>query len=454
MRIEAPSLWLVPAYLVMCIALGGSAQGIWVNMLLQLVGLGLIAWTLATRPVDAPTRASRQLAVLAATAVAVIMLQLVPLPASLWTALPGRDLAADGLRTLGYPFPSLPVSLAPYETVTALLTAVPAIAMLSLVIRMRQREGFIAAALLLAVVAAVLLGALQVAGGGPLKSPWYFYPISNFGAVGFFANVNHMGSLLLVSIPFAMALFAGLLARKQERSLSQGVHLVGVAALIVTAFGIALNRSLAALIIAVPVLLFSTLLLRTGSNFRRLAIFVATVAVIGSLLVLTTTSISGSIAEETFTVPELRGAMWAATADLIRQSFPVGTGLGTFDAVFHSIEDPAQVTATYVNHAHNDYLQLVLELGLAGALLIAAFLAWWLAQVVRIWRSPASTLYVRAATIASGALLAHSIVDYPLRTAALSAVFAICIGLMAQPRQQQNSSDKRQARPARHVTIR
>ena len=33
-----------PAYLFLCLILGGSAQGIWQNMALQLLGLALIAW--------------------------------------------------------------------------------------------------------------------------------------------------------------------------------------------------------------------------------------------------------------------------------------------------------------------------------------------------------------------------------------------------------------------------
>ena len=454
MKGERLSLLVAPAYLMLCIVLGGSSsQGILANMVLQLLGVALLVWASASRRADVPTTASRQLALLAAGAALVILIHLVPLPASVWKSLPGREPVAAGFATLGYPLPSLPASLAPYNTMASVRAVIPALVMLVLTIRLRQRESWIAAALLIAVFAAVLLGALQLAGGGPIQDTWYLYRISSPGAVGFFANTNHMGSLLLVSIPFAMALFAGLLARKRVRSVSQGVLLIGVAALLVAVFGLALNRSLAALIIAAPVLLFSTMLLPIGSNLTRIALFASVFLVIVCLMVLTTTAISGTITDETFTLPEQRSGMWAVTVDLLRQSFPVGTGLGSFQSVYHLGEDPAQVTAIYVNHAHNDYLEFVLELGLAGALLIIAFLAWWLVQVARIWRSPMSSLYVRAATIASGALLAHSIVDYPLRTAALSAVFALCLGLMAQPRQQQVRSDASHARPVRHVTI-
>ena len=38
---------VAPVYLLACLILGGSAQGIWQNMLLQLAGLAIIAWAAA-----------------------------------------------------------------------------------------------------------------------------------------------------------------------------------------------------------------------------------------------------------------------------------------------------------------------------------------------------------------------------------------------------------------------
>jgi hypothetical protein len=81
------------------------------------------------------------------------------------------------------------------------------------------------------------------------------------------------------------------------------------------------------------------------------------------------------------------------------------------------------------------------------------FLAWWAAQVLIVWRSALSSVYARAATIASGALLAHSVVDYPLRTVALSAIFAMCLALMAQPRRERRSSDDSERRPTKHLIL-
>ena len=74
--------------------------------------------------------AGRQLLVLTALMLLVPLIQLVPLPPSIWTALPGRAPVADGFRLLGQPLPWLPMSLAPARTVASLLWLLPALAVL------------------------------------------------------------------------------------------------------------------------------------------------------------------------------------------------------------------------------------------------------------------------------------------------------------------------------------
>ena len=65
------------------------------------------------------------------------------------------------------------------------------------------KANWIAWAIAIITVAAVMIGALQIASGNPASSPWYFYEITNFGfATGFFSNANHMATLLVVTIPF------------------------------------------------------------------------------------------------------------------------------------------------------------------------------------------------------------------------------------------------------------
>lgn len=81
---------------------------------------------------------------------------------------------------------------------------------------------------------------------------------------------------------------------------------------------------------------------------------------------------------------------------------PAGSGLGSYREVYRLFESPSEVNSTFVNHAHNDYLELAVELGLPGVLLMILFLAWWGATAWQVGRSQAFDQYAQAGVVASG----------------------------------------------------
>ena len=234
--------WLAPAYLLACLILGGSAQGVWQNPLLQLAGLAIIGWACWSPVEEGWTRRSKTLLLICAFGLAVVALQLVPLPPSLWNH-GVRSRLAEGFAVLGRPLPDLPLSLAPYDSLATLLCLIPPVAMFCATLRLSDKgPAWVAAVLIAGTLAGVMLGALQVAAGG--DSPWYLYPETNQGfAVGFFANANHMADLLVITLPFLAALAATGRSRNVQRQSSVFI-LLGGAALVVLV-GIVLNRSLA-----------------------------------------------------------------------------------------------------------------------------------------------------------------------------------------------------------------
>ena len=450
--VSRPARWLLPVYLFLCLILGGSSRAAWGSVALQLIAPWLIAYAaLADRSVER-TRGSRLLLWLLGGWLVLVLLQLVPLPPTVWTQLPGRETLAEGYRELGYALPWLPLSMAPYDLLRSLVTLLPPLAALLMVLGLRQNEAGVAGAIVVAAMAGVTLGALQVGGGGPGQSPWYPYEITNVGAVGFFANSNHMGSLLLVAFPFAVALVARRSGSGSRSNFATPSAALGAAGCLMIAIGVALNRSLAALGLFIPVVFASILLLRQGSKHKSLIAPVAAVAVVICLAVVTGSGLRAELAGSDTSSFVTRADMWRNTLRLIAETFPFGTGLGSFPSVYALGEDPRAVGLTYINHAHNDFLEIVLETGLLGLLLLFASLAWWLLTSVGVWRSPSSSEFSRAATIASGALILHSIVDYPLRTAALSSVFAVCLGMMAIALSRSTEEWSR-FRAARHVKI-
>ena len=443
---------VLPAYLLLCFLAGGSSRSVLGDFALQALAPLLIAFAIVSRATVDQTRNSRALLWLLGAWLLLILLHLVPLPPGLWGTLPGREIVVEGYRVLGFPLPWLPLSMAPYDSLRSLGALLVPAAVLLMILRVRQNEVWIAATIVIGVMAGVTMGALQVGGGGPGQSPWYLYEITNVGAVGFFANSNHMGSLLLAAFPFAVALIARRQMSRSGRGLAAPMAILGAAGCLLIAVGVALNRSLAALALFVPVVFASILLLRQGSKYKRWVAPASIVAIIACLAVLTGTGLRAELSGGDTSSFVTRAEMWSRTARLIADSFPFGTGIGSFPSVYVLTEDPTAVGLTYINHAHNDFLEIGLETGLAGFLLLGVSFAWWLATAVNVWRSPSSGEFSRAATIASGALILHSVVDYPLRTGALSAVLAACLGMMAIA-QSQSRQEWSRFRTARHVKI-
>ncbi|MES2147989.1 MAG: O-antigen ligase family protein [Pseudomonadota bacterium] len=446
--------FVAPTYLLLCLLAGGSAQGIWANMGLQLVGLGLIAWAALERPANKPLRPARQLMWIVGLALGWVALQLVPLPPSVWSALGPRAKFLEAYDLLGIAAPALPLSVAPYATLAAVLTMIPPIALYVAIERLHAyRASFLVAALIGGTIAGIALGALQVASPDPNGSPYYLYRDVNFGVgTGFFANANHMATLLLCALPFLAAVAAS--ARASGRQQSAAVAIAAVALALLVAVGIAINGSLAAYVLFLPVAAASALIvIKVGAAVRRGAIVAALLLLVGGVAVLNFTAIGGSsIGAEAAGSVQSRQEILATTTKAMRAYMPLGSGLGTFRPVFDSFEDPDRVTPTYSSHAHNDYAELALELGLPGVFLLLLFFYWWGKAAMDSWRSPESQPYVRAAVIASGAILAHSMVDYPLRTAAIASLFAMSLAFLAD-RVKSDRLEPSDLRPTRHVSL-
>ena len=149
----------------------------------------------------------------------------------------------------------------------------------------------------------------------------------------------------------------------------------------------------------------------------------------------------------------IRKDIWTQSLTPVREQILTGSGLGTFEQVYALTEDVSSVDSTYINHAHNDYLQLAVELGLPGLVLMVLFLWWWARQAIHLWRMREPPPFSRAASIACAVLLAHSFVDFPMRTAALSTVFAMALGIMLAPRPLAESGRGRGLGVARHVRL-
>lgn len=450
---------IAPIYLFACLILGGSAQGIWANMILQLAGLAIIAWSAMDRSQEPLALSAKQLLFIGIAAIAVIALQLIPLPSSVWPHLGPRGEIADGFRALGLRVPPEPLSLTPAAGLDSLLGIIPPLALVCAMVRSKAyRPAWLAIALITGTVAGIALGALQVASStsSGVVSPWYLYEETSSGrAVGFFANADHMATLLVITIPFLAALVAAGKKASMQRYSAIVAVVAGLAILVVV--GVALNGSLAGYGLALPAIAASAIIvLPPGSRLRLWIAGAAALLIIAAVAALEITPIgsgSGSIGEHATSSVQSRADLVSTTSRAVVDFMPFGSGFGSFQSVYPLYEHPEQVTDIYVIHAHNDYVELALELGVAGIALMLLFLAWWVVAVWRVWRTAEAGPFARAAAIASAAILAHSLVDFPLRTAAISACFGMCLALLADGRTAP-PKEKTELRRRRHVEFR
>ena len=130
-----------------------------------------------------------------------------------------------------------------------------------------------------------------------------------------------------------------------------------------------------------------------------------------------------------------RSRIWANTIPMIRD-FPVaGCGLGGFESCFHRFDRSAPNFR--VDFAHNDYLQLFAELGLAGCLPLLFLAALAMMATVRraIGRAGEDSGLVALACAGSlTAIAIHSVADFNLYIPAKALALSWIGGIALRPR--------------------
>lgn len=444
--------YLVALNLVLALILGGGTRGGFLSdVLLQILSVPLLLialWQLAE-----PGRAvSRWVLVFCAALVLLPLLQLLPLPPAVWTSLAHRQAEANALRLVGE-LPWMPLSVAPSATWLSVLSLIVPLAIFSGVLLLdADRRRRLTLVLLGAGLLSVLIGLLQVAQGP--GSGLRFFDFSNpTEAVGFFANRNHYSALL-----YSLMLFAA--AWLVDATLKMGAQLpgsrfqTGIALAVLASFTClvvligaqAMARSRAGLALAIVALVGAVALHmrdgRQGAAGNRLTT--------GKLL-LAASALAGIFATQfalyrimdRFAADPLQDARLAFGRNALAAAkayMPFGTGLGTFVPVYAHWEPATDLLAnTFANRAHNDFLELGLEAGVFALLLLAAFGGWFVIRTLRLWRNttparpPADVLLARAASLTVALIAVHSLFDYPLRTGAMMAVFALACALMLEP---------------------
>lgn len=366
---------------------------------------------------------------------AVFLLQLVPLPPDLWTMLPGREIVVKNHALLNVGLQFAPLSLTPaasLQSAVAFLAA--AAAYLSAVSLSSNQLRLPFMAILVCALFSALMALVQNFQG---PGSWlYFYDAGTGNGSGTFNNRNFFALQMVVFLPILAGVVLSLWERKALAAWAVA-PVAGVASILLLT-GLATSNSRTGILLAVPAITFSLIMVYRA---RRMEKFSATafglIGILLGLLIIGQASLVGFLRlAETDVVNDIRSTINESSLKLLQSYYVAGAGFGSYVPLYETIETPARMQANFVNHAHNDWLEVLIEGGLPIAVLLALGIVWLMAMSFRIWRymnSSKNAPFHVAATIIVPIILAHSAVDYPLRTPALMVLFAFLCGVMTLP---------------------
>jgi O-antigen ligase len=437
-QISVP-FWALSAFLILTFFTGGASRADVHSLIIlrpaAVIFCSIALWSLRWNHINK----NRFLFGMTAAIFALVVSHLIPLPPSIWGAIPGRAIITelDKAAELGAIW--RPISMVPPATWNVFYSLFVPLAVLLFGVQLTQDERFRLIWLLIGFgLMSGFVGILQVIGDP--HGPLYLYRVTNNGAaVGLFSNRNHQAILLAMLFPM-LAVFAstGILNETQMKvrnyiAVAAGVIIIPL--LLIT--GSRAGLITGALGFVAAFFIYQKPAIASGRNRKAstngVSWFGGAIAII--ILVSLTFLLSRAEALQRLFVgsqaEELRFQLWPHIAKMAWTYFPFGAGIGTFVEVYQIDERYDFLSPTYLNHAHNDWLELFMTAGLPALLLLViatfAIVRFALNTLKNMPKDNPIILYysLGLTIIMIGAL--GSISDYPLRTPAMACVFIIAV---------------------------
>jgi O-antigen ligase len=230
-------------------------------------------------------------------------------------------------------------------------------------------------------------------------------------AAGMFANVNHFSTLLFISIP--IIIYLGIFLNRRA---------FAVTALLLIALTLLAAGSRAGILIGLAISVITVVSLawraRKGGILALALMLLLAIYSYGTIV---------QIGEQSMADQEFGRRYFAlATLEGIRENWLFGVGYGAFETAFQHYEYQDALQVYYVNHAHNDFLEVAFEGGVLGMLILGLYVLALLWRTLQIGSLPLQ----RLASLSILMVLVHATVDYPLRTMAVAMVFAFFNALL------------------------
>jgi O-antigen ligase len=452
LKVKAVPYWALVFFLVLTFLTGGGSRADILSLVVlrpaAVLFCGVAFWSLSWEHV----KAYRTLFGMAAAIFALVVFHLIPLPPAIWSSLPGREIITEIDNVAGLGKVWRPIAMVPSGAWNAFYSLFVPLAVLLLGAQLSREERFNLLPIVLGLgLLSGFLGIIQVA--GPADGPLYLYNFTNNGsAVGLFSNRNHQAILLASLFPM-LAVYAATSARSEEQLtlklwLAIGAGMVLVPLLLVTGSRAGLILGVAGLISILLVYEKPASLTpkkRQGKSLNlRYGLLGLGALCLGALTIITSRAEAFQRLFAAGQVEEDRFRVWVPITQMAWKYFPFGSGIGSFIEVYQIDEPNDLLGHQYFNHAHNDWLEVVMTAGFAGLILLGAALIFWAGLTLKSLRTPLgespAVSFGRLGAITILILALGSIGDYPLRTPSLACVFVIAILWLTG---DQNRSSKR-----------
>lgn len=438
--------WAISSLIVFTFLMGGSARPDAQSLIflrpISFLWLGAGIFFLKREQIIA----YKFLFVIAAYVTALAILHVIPLPPSIWQNLPGRELAVEAATATGTLDMWRPLSLTPYTSWNAIFSLGVPLAALVWGVQLKFEHHRRVLILLIAIgLMSGVLGLLQSVSNP--NGPLYLYRITNNGAaVGLFANRNHQSLFLATLFPCLAAIIS--LDPSIGRKLKGHLWAVALAcALIVPLIlvtGARVGVILGAVGIASMFWLYRPLKStvpekRKHQGFRWDAVL-GVAGIIGVALLTLVMSRASSIQRLVESSPgeDVRFSMWQPIFEMAHKYSPFGSGNGSF-ADMYRVDEPNELLGlNYLNHAHNDLLEVYMTLGWPAILAVLLVACAIIVGIFKNLRSPVGSdnrgILVRLGLVLVSLMAAAELVDYPLRVPSLVMYFTLASIWASSPR--------------------
>ncbi|MGB9199584.1 MAG: O-antigen ligase family protein [Terriglobales bacterium] len=302
---------------------------------------------------------------------------------------------------------------------------------------------------------AIVAGLAILQGIAPNGKLLWIWPSAQGGWIyGSYVNHNHYAGLMELLTPFPIVLAVSRFTDGNRRLI-----VAAIAALMAGSIFLCGSRG-GMLAFCVQMIVLAVLLLRSRQGNWKNAMVLGGIllVVIGFLVWLGGNEVTHRLVSiHTEAREEVTGGMrMSIDRDGLRMLFKrpiLGWGLGTFPTVYPPFR--SFYTTFFVNQAHNDYLQLLVETGLAGFLIAAWFLTLLFrkaASKLKNWTETATGALTASALLGVVGILVHSALDFNLQIPANAAIFYVFCAIAAgAPLQESNR--KRVLRRRHHALI-